>query len=94
MKFTNGILKPYQVNIEWELKNIEQENQAKAEVNKNRVVKSWDSIKVNYIWTLTDGKEFDNSYTRGTPLEFTVWAGKMIPWFDKWVVGMKIWEKK
>lgn len=29
-----------------------------------------DTVKVNYRGTLTDGKEFDSSYKRGTPAEF------------------------
>jgi FKBP-type peptidyl-prolyl cis-trans isomerase FkpA len=29
-----------------------------------------DTVKVNYRGTLPDGKEFDSSYKRGTPLEF------------------------
>lgn len=29
-----------------------------------------DKVKVNYRGTLPDGKEFDSSYKRGTPLEF------------------------
>lgn len=53
-----------------------------------------DSIEVNYIGTLEDGEEFDNSYTRGQPLPFVVGAGQMIPGFDSAVVGMKLDEKK
>ncbi len=29
-----------------------------------------DTVKVHYKGTLTDGREFDSSYKRGTPLEF------------------------
>lgn len=57
-------------------------------------VKAWDSIAVNYKGTLEDGTQFDSSYDRWETLDFTVWAGQMIPWFDAWVVGMKVWEKK
>jgi len=32
--------------------------------------KPTDTVKVNYRGTLADGKEFDSSYKRGTPLEF------------------------
>lgn len=29
-----------------------------------------DTVKVNYVGKLTDGREFDSSYKRGTPIEF------------------------
>ncbi len=48
-------------------------------------------VSVQYRGTLTDGTEFDSSYSRdSTPLEFTVGAGQMIPGFDKGVEGMKV----
>ena len=66
------------------------------EVMSNKtIVSKGDKISVHYTWTLEDGSKFDSSRDPGrTPLEFTVWAGQMIPWFDAWVVDMKLWEKK
>ena len=58
------------------------------------VVSSGSKVEVNYNWTLEDGTKFDSSYDRGQTLPFTVWAGQMIAWFDKAVVGMKVWDKK
>lgn len=57
-------------------------------------VKKGDVVSVHYTWTLQDETEFDSSYTRKTPLQFTVGAGQMIPWFDKAPIWMKIGEKK
>lgn len=95
VQFASGSLKPYDFSMEEELKKIEEEKQAKKQENKNRVVKAGDKIAVNYIGkTAVDGKEFDNSYKRGTPIEFEVLSGNMIKGFDEWVVGMKIGEKK
>ena len=51
-----------------------------------------DTVKAHYIGTLVNGKEFDNSYTRGTPLQIPVsgvipgWvqALQMMPVGSKW----------
>ena len=52
------------------------------------------SVKVNYVGTLLDGTEFDNSYKRGQPLDITVdrvikgWTEilKLMPVGSKWRV--------
>lgn len=51
-------------------------------------------VKVNYKGTLDDGSQFDSSYDRGEPLEFTVGAGQMIKGFDEAVKDMTVGEKK
>lgn len=95
VKFEWWSLKPYDFSLEEETKKLEEAKKQKLERDKNRTVKVWDKIAVNYIWKLAENnEEFDNSYTRWTPIEFEVWAGMMIPWFDSWVLWMKIWEKK
>ncbi len=72
------------------------------------VVWNWDTVKVDYIWSLAeDWSVFDTniesvakenwSFTEWRPyepLEFTVWARQMIPWFDNGVVWMKLWQTK
>lgn len=97
--FENGILKDKKIDIEVEKNSLESKKsdfkKAKQEANKKREVKSWDEIAVHYTGTLaSDGSKFDSSYDRGQPLEFEVWTGMMIAWFDAGVVGMKIGEKK
>lgn len=67
----------------------------------------WDTVKVDYVGTLPDGKMFDTSieaeakkwglYQEGrgyAPLSFKLWAKMMIPGFEKGVIGMKVWETK
>lgn len=94
MEYSDAGLKEYKFDLNAELKKLEELKGKKAEANKNRQVKAWDQIAVHYTWKLEDGSKFDSSYDRKTPLEFKVWAGKMIKWFDAWVVWMKVWEKK
>jgi FKBP-type peptidyl-prolyl cis-trans isomerase FkpA len=42
-------------------------------------------VKTQYYGCLPDGKMFDNSFQRGTPLEFGAGIGQMIPGFDEGV---------
>ena len=51
-------------------------------------------VKVHYIGILNDGTEFDNSYTRGEPIEFQVGSGQMIVGFERAVMGMEVGETK
>lgn len=63
-------------------------------IDKWDTAQSGSKVEVNYKGTLEDGTQFDSSYDRKQTLPFTVWAGQMIPGFDKAVVGMKVWDKK
>lgn len=51
-------------------------------------------VKTHYRGTLDDGTQFDSSYDRGEPLEFTCGAGQMIAGFDAAVKDMQPGEKK
>lgn len=52
------------------------------------------TVRVHYTGTLNDGSEFDSSHKRGEPLEFTLGLDRMIPGFEKAVVGMAPGETK
>ena len=54
-------------------------------------IKQGDTVKVHYTGTIADGTVFDSSKER-EPLEFTIGEGKLIPGFEKAVVGMNIGE--
>ena len=51
-------------------------------------------VKAHYRGTLDDGTQFDSSYDRGEPIEFTCGAGQMIPGFDNAVRDMSVGEKR
>lgn len=53
-------------------------------------VKEGDTVFVNYVGTLQDGYEFDNSYKRGEPFQFTVGAGRVMKGWEQGLVGMKV----
>ena len=53
--------------------------------------KSTDSVKVHYRGTLTDGKEFDSSYTRGQAATFPL--NRVIPCWTEGVQTMKVGGK-
>lgn len=59
-----------------------------------RVVETGDKISVHYVGTFPDGLEFDNSYTRGAPVEVEVGGGQLIPGFDAALLGMEVGEKR
>ncbi len=57
-------------------------------------VKSGDTISINYLGTLEDGKKFDSSYDRGQPFETKIGVGQVIQGWDQGVVGMKVGGKR
>jgi len=52
-----------------------------------------DTVRVEYTGKFEDGQIFDSNKGR-EPLEFTLGEGKIIPGFEKAVVGMEVDEEK
>jgi peptidylprolyl isomerase len=52
------------------------------------------TVSVNYIGTLENGKKFDSSYDRGKPFEFRMGTGSVIKGWDEGLVSMKVGGKR
>ena len=57
-------------------------------------VKAGDQVRVHYNGRLTDGTIFDESYSRGEPIEFPLGAGMVIQGWDQGLVGLKAGGKR
>ncbi len=58
------------------------------------IAKNGDTVSVHYVGVLENGTKFDSSVDRGTPFEFSLGAGQVIPGWDIGVEGMKIGETR
>ncbi|MFJ9590261.1 FKBP-type peptidyl-prolyl cis-trans isomerase [Streptomyces acidicola] len=55
------------------------------------VAKAGDTVSVHYVGVaFSTGEEFDASWNRGTPLQFQLGVGQVIPGWDQGVQGMKV----
>jgi FKBP-type peptidyl-prolyl cis-trans isomerase len=64
-------------------------------VGKGPEAKTGDTVKVNYVGTLADGKEFDSSKKPGgKPFEVELGAGRVIKGWDQGLPGMKVGGKR
>jgi FKBP-type peptidyl-prolyl cis-trans isomerase len=48
------------------------------------------TVDVHYTGTLTNGKPFDSSHTRGQPFSFRLGGGQVIAGWDEGIQGMKV----
>jgi peptidylprolyl isomerase len=61
-----------------------------VKVGSGKAVVVGDTVVANYVGTTRDGVQFDSSYVRGVPFEFTIGAGKVIQGWEKGLIGMKV----
>ncbi len=52
------------------------------------------TVSVHYTGWLEDGTKFDSSVDRGTPFEFPLGGGRVIPGWDEGVAGMQVGGKR
>jgi len=60
-----------------------------VQIGEGEEVKKGDTVVVNYIGTLQNGQEFDNSYKKGTSFSFKVGDDKVIEGWNEGMLGMK-----
>jgi peptidylprolyl isomerase len=59
-------------------------------VGKGRAAKKGDKLSMQYVGVLFNGgTEFDNSWDKGSPFEFTLGKGMVIKGWDQGLVGIK-----
>ena len=58
-------------------------------IGNGTVAESGDTVTVNYIGTLQNGQQFDNSYLKGKPFTFTLGEHKVIEGWEEGIVGMR-----
>lgn len=52
------------------------------------------TVTVHYTGTLENGKKFDSSVDRGTPADFRIGVGAVIPGWDEGLMTMKVGGKR
>ena len=59
-----------------------------------KIPKKGDRVVVHYSGSLPNGKKFDSSYDRDTPLEFTIGMGHVIKGWEEGILTMKVSGKR
>ncbi len=57
---------------------------------KGKQAEAGKTVKVHYEGKFQDGKIFDSSYERGTPIEFELGVGQVIKGWDEGIALMKV----
>ena len=58
-------------------------------IGTGRTARLGDTVTIHYIAKENDAGEFDNTYTKGTPLSFKVGADEVIEGLEQGIIGMK-----
>ena len=63
-------------------------------IGSGKTVTVGSTVTVNYVGTLQNGQEFDNSNKRGEPFTFTLGEGKVIKGWEEGILGMQVGGKR
>ncbi len=63
-------------------------------VGTGAIAEAGDKISAHYVGTLPDGRVFDSSRDRGTPISFTLGVGQVIRGWDEGLQGMRVGGKR
>jgi len=70
-------------------------NNQTEEIETKSQIKKWDIVSLHFIGKIKETwEEFYNSYSMWSTLDFEVWAWMMIPWFEREIIWMMVWDKK
>ncbi len=69
-------------------------NIKEVSVGSGDVAEAGDVISAHYVGKLEDGRVFDSSRDRGTPISFILGAGQVIKGWDEGLQGMKVGGKR
>jgi peptidylprolyl isomerase len=58
-------------------------------VGSGNIARAGDTLSVHYVGYLPNGRVFDSSYDRNTPISFTLGVGQVIRGWDEGVIGMR-----
>jgi len=88
-----------QANVSETLENSNMKQEAgltieEIEIGNGPEVKCGNIVTAHYTGRLEDGTQFDSSFDRGTPFQFRICQGQVIPGWDQGLLGMKVGEKR
>lgn len=63
-------------------------------IGSGQAVKKGDTVEINYVGTLTNGKEFDASANHGGAFTTQIGVGQVIKGWDDGIIGMKVGGKR
>lgn len=63
-------------------------------IGSGTAVQKGDTVDINYVGTLTNGKKFDASADHGGPFTTQIGVGQVIKGWDEGIIGMKVGGKR